>query len=196
AYKSDTKKIVSALVYSANGGSLCVDALTGKVVNYDGSEISEFEEGKYTDLEGSKYAKYAEKLAKYGIFLADEEGRLNESEAITAGDFNSLISNAGLGWFDLSTVTITDIKEDTKLTRQTAAVLLVSSRFGKDVAELPGIYRSKFSDVPEDSKFVGYIVISDAAGFIKGNSSGKFRPNKAFTRGEALKLVYDVLAKA
>ncbi len=195
AYKTDTKKIVSALVYSANG-TLCVDALTGKPVNYDGSELTENTKGEYTDLEGSKYAKYAEKLAKYGIYLMDENGRLNENEAITAGDFNALISNVGIGWIDLQNTAIANIKEDTKLNRQTAAVLMVTSRFGKDVAELKGIYKSNFSDVSEDSKYVGYIAISDAAGLIKGNSSGKFLPKKAFSRGAALKLVYDILAKA
>ncbi len=195
AYKSETKKVVSALVYSANS-TLCVDALTGKVVNYDGSELYEAPNGEYTDLEGSKYAKYAEKLAKYGIFLMDEEGRLNESEAITASDLFALFGNAGIGWYDLNNITVTKIEPDTKLSRQTAAVLLVSARFGKEVAELKGIYKSKFSDVSEDSKYLGYIAISDAAGLIKGNSSGKFLPKKAFTRGAAIKLVYDILAKA
>lgn len=195
AYRSEDKKVVSALVYSSDM-TMRVDALTGKVVNYDGSEFVIQTQNGYTDLENSKYKKYAEKLAKYGIYLMDNDGKLNESEAITAGDLNALISNIGLGWIDLDSITVTTIKDDTKLNRRNAAVLIVSAIYGSKVADLKGIFKSKFADVAEDSKYVGYIAISDAAGLITGNSAGNFRPTKAFTRGEALKLVYNFLAKA
>ncbi len=190
AYRSEDKKVVSALVYAANS-TLCIDAFTGKSVNSDGSAIYVDETGNYTDLENSKYKAYAEKLANYGIKLIDKEGKLNENEVITAGDFISLLNAIGYNYYDESKT----ITEDRKLSRQVAAMIIVKARYGSDIAEMTSLFKNKFKDVKDDSKYLGYIMISDAAGFIKGNSSGKFNPNIAFTRGRAIKLIYDILSK-
>lgn len=192
AYRTEDKKVVSALVYAADR-TMFVDALTGKMVNYDYTEYKPGDKQEYTDLENSKYRTYAEKLASYGIFLIDENGKLSENESITASDFVNLTSNVGMGYVDLST---TKVKADAKLTRQTAAMLAVTGKYGKDIAELTSIFKAKFSDVPETSKYIGYIAIADASGWIKGGSNGNYQPTAAFTRGEALKMVYNYLARA
>lgn len=191
AYRTEDKKVVSALVYAADK-SMSVDALSGKAVNYDGSEIIDSNAGGYTDIENSKYKKYAETLAKYGITLMDESGRLNESEAITAGDLIDLMNNTGMGYVDISA---TSFKKTTKLNRQNAAVLAVTGKYGKEVAELTSAFRAKFSDVSEKSIYLGYVAIADAAGWITG-SGDKFSPKTSFTRGEALKMVYTYLSNS
>ena len=190
AYRTKDKKIVSALVYAADR-TMYVDALAGTNVNYDGSELTDRKSNEYTDLENSKYKKYAEKLAEYDIVLMDEEGRLNENDTATAEDLLNLMSNVGMGYANINEM---GIKAETKLNRQTAAKLAVTARFGKEVAELTDAFNAKFSDV--SGKMVGYAAIADAAGWIKGGSDGKFNPRGAFTRGEAIKLVYTYLAKS
>ncbi len=191
AYRTDDKKVVSALVYAADK-AMYVDALSGKACYADGSEITEKGEGGYTDLENSKYKTYAEKLAKYGVVLMDESGRLNEDEAITAGDLIDLMSNTGMGYVDINT---TKLKADTKLTRQNAAVLAVTGKYGKEVAELTSAFNAKFSDVSAKSVYLGYVVLADASGWITG-TDGKFNPKDTFTRGEALKMVCTYLENA
>lgn len=191
AYRTDTKKVVTALVYSTER-TLLIDAFTGKRVNYNGSVYNENEDkGDYTDLENSKYKKYAEKLKKYGITLMDKSGKLSENETITAEDFRFL-----LGWLgNYNTYrTVKAVKNDEKLSRQTAAYIIVSSKYGDEIPNIKDLFKAKFSDVPEDSKYFGYIVLADAAGLLEG-SGDKFAPTAAFTRGEALKFIYSVLSK-
>ena len=197
AYRSNDKKVVTALVYAADS-TLCIDAFTGKPVSDDGSEIVADKNGDYTDLENSKYKEYAEKLASYGIRLMDNEGRLNENGTITARDLAELIQSigfygSGIGADDVKAY---NIEETTLLDRKTAAVLVVMAKYGSGVAELTSIFRNKFSDVKDNSKYLGYIMISDASGWIKGYTDGTFGPDAAFTRGKAIKLVYDILSKA
>ncbi len=187
AYKTDEKKVVTALVYSTDQ-QLMIDAFTGKRTNYNGTEITEAEKvGDYTDLENSKYKKYAEKLKKYGITLMDKDGKLNENETITAEEFCSLISCIGFYYSDDS------IKSDAKLDRRSVAYILVTSKYGKDIASLKNIFKSKFSDVKDTNKYVGYIMIADATGLITGKGN-KFDPKGAFTRGDALMFVYNQLS--
>lgn len=182
----DNKKVVTAMVYASNE-RLNIDAFSGALVNYDGSEYYRAaENGGYTDLEGSKYKKIAEKLAVYGITLMDEYGRLNADKIITRAEFRSLASAIG------SYSSIGD-KPDSALTRQFAAKILTSRYLDESVAALP-IFRTSYSDVKKDSKYAGYIAIADALGLMSGKD-GKFSPSAKITRGQALQLIYDILAK-
>lgn len=187
AYNTKSKKVVTALVY-ASDSILYIDAFTGKRTNYNGTIYDEaVEQGEYADLEGSKYKTIAEKLKKYGITLMDKDGKLDENKAITAGDFSNLMQFIGF-------YGETGYKEDYSLNRQAAAKILVTGKYGKEVAEMTSIFKNKFSDVKASSKYIGYIAIADASGLMTG-SNGKFRPTAAFTRGDALKFVYNYLSK-
>jgi hypothetical protein len=193
AYDSEAKKVVSALVYAADN-NLYIDAFTGKLTNYNGSEIyTAKKEGEYTDLENSKYRTVAEKLRKYGITLMDNKGRLNEDETINAYDFANVMSSAGIN-VNAKETDSDIIKEDTKITRQLAAYLLVCGKYGSQVADMTSIFKSKFTDVTDKNKYLGYIMIADESGLLKG-SGDKFSPKAALTRGAALKVIYDYLSK-
>lgn len=190
AYRTDTKKVVTTLVYDTDN-TMYIDAFTGKLTNYNGIPIEEeTKTGTYTDIENSSYKKYAEKLAKYGITLMDKDGKLNEDEAVTAQDFVDLLNSAGVN----SSYPI-GLKNDDKLDRKTAAKMLVQGEYNSKVADMTSIFKTKFSDVKEGDPYIGYIAISDAAGFITGNKNGTFEPDAAFTRGEAIKFVYKQLSK-
>lgn len=195
AYNTKEKKVVTALVYAADD-QLRIDAFTGKAVNYNGGEIDLGDTLKtYKDIENSKYKKYAEKLASYGITLMNKDGELSEEETITAGDLIELMQKIGLY------VNINDPKspvnlpkESDKLDRRTAAKLLVIAKYGYELPEMKSMFKSPFSDVKDGSDYVGYITIADASGLLKG-SKGKYSPKKALTRGAALMIAYNYLAK-
>ena len=193
AYKTDEKKVVSALVYAADR-TLFIDAFTGKLTTSSGSEIYVvIDTGDYTDLENSKYKAYAEKLKKYGITLMDKQNRLNENDAINAFDFSNVMSSAGISVrADEKDRNI--INEDTIVTRRLAAYLLVYGKYGNGIAEMTSIFKSRFTDVKDGSKYVGYIMIADESGLLKGNGS-KYAPKAELTRGETVKLIYDLLSK-
>lgn len=186
-YRIAIKKDVTytAMVYNPNY-NLYVDAFTGKLTNYNGSELVKYEEGSYTDLEGSKYEKVARKLEAYGIVLRDEQGRLNADEAVTRQEFSDLMSSVGSYYYNKT-------GGDKALTRQFAAKILTKGILSEQCAELEGVFRSPFSDVKEDSKYVGYIAVANALGYMKGKN-GKFNPGGKITRGEALVMLYNRLA--
>lgn len=178
------KKTLTAMVYNP-GRNLYIDAFTGKLVNSDGSEITTYEKGEYTDLEGSKYKEIAETLEMYNITLMDEEGRLNEDEPITRQQFSNLVSSIGCYYYNRT-------GGEKALTRQFAAKILTNNIISETCAEIPGIFKSTYKDVKETSKYVGYIAIASALGYIEGEN-GKFRPSATISRGEALQMVYDYL---
>ncbi len=187
-YRLAIKKDVTytAVVYNPSN-KLYIDAFSGKLTNSNGTELTQYVIDRYTDIEDSKYKKIAEKLEAHGIVLRNEEGQLLEKEYISRDDFSSLMSNIGC-WYNNRT------GGEKALTRQFAAKILTNRIVSEECAELKGIFKSPFSDVKEDSKYVGYIAIANAMGYMEGKD-GKFRPGAKVTRGEALKMVYDMLSE-
>ena len=187
-YRLAVKKDVTytAVVYNPDY-KLFIDAFSGKLTNSNGTELVKYEEGEYTDIEGSKYEKIARKLETHGIALRDENGRLNADETITREDFSGLMSSAGKWYYNRT-------GGDKPLTRQFAAKILTNDIISEECAELPGIFRSTFSDVKEDSKYVGYIAVANAMGYMKGKN-GKFNPGGKVTRGESLVMLYNMLTE-
>lgn len=216
AYRTTDKKVVTALVYNASR-NLFIDAFTGSVLSYNGlPEVTEPTISGYTDLENSKYKKYAEKLYSYRISIADENGKLRENDAITFEEYLSLLSSAGISTsvaYSQINAAVIDVEDDVipvdgadsdnqktnirnkKLTRKEIAKYLVIGLYGDRVTSIKGIFKSPYKDVPDTSEYVGYIAVAKAAGLMKGTSSTKFKPNTYFKRGEALKLIYDYLSK-
>lgn len=192
AYNATNKKVTTAMVYNASG-SLYIDAFTGKLTHNDGSPIivTESKSG-YTDIDNSKYRKYAEKLFEYGIYIGDEDGKLNENKAITYKDFKELLSRAGIYCsYD------SGIKETTPVTRQLAAKMMTAGIVGNNkVMGIKGIFKSPFTDVSENSAYVGYIAVAKAAGLMDCiMSKSTFSPKAKLSRGTALRIIYDYLSK-
>lgn len=187
AYNNKEKRVETALVYNADA-ELYIDAFSGALVNGNGGADPARRIDAYTDLDKTDETvrAAAEKLALYDVKLMDEKGRLNADQEITREDFTSLVRAVGVYYYDPS-------KSGNKaLTRKYAAKILTAQY--ADIAELPGLFSSAFSDVPADDKYVGYIAIAAAKGYMKGEN-GRFRPSAKMTRGEALLLVYDYLSR-
>lgn len=186
-YRLAIKKDVTytAVVYNPSE-KLYIDAFSGKLTYSDGTERVKAAKQEYTDLEGSKYEKIARRLEAHGIVLRDEDGRLNAEEYITRQDFSSLMSYIGSWYYNRT-------GGDKILTRQFAAKILTNRIISEECAELLGIFKSPFSDVKSSSKYVGYIAVANAMGYMKGED-GKFNPGGKVTRGEALQMIYDRLA--
>lgn len=186
-YRLAIKKDVTytAVVYNPDY-NLYMDAFTGKLTNSNGTEIQKTAYNEYTDLEDSKYKKVAEKLELYGITLRDENGRLNEDKPITRQEFSELMINVGSWYYNRT-------GGEKELTRQFAAKILTNNIISEECAEIPGLFRSPFSDVKESSKYVGYIAVANAMGYMDGEN-GRFNPGAKVTRGEALMMLYNRLS--
>ncbi len=186
-YRLAVKKDVTytAVVYNPSH-SLYIDAFSGKLTNYAGQEITEEYIDYYTDTEDSKYKEIAEKLEAHGIVLRGEDGRLREDDYITRQEFSNLMNSVGAYYYNRT-------GGDKALTRQFAAKILTNGIISEKCAELEGIFKSPYSDVKESSKYVGYIAVASALGYMQGEN-GKFNPGGKITRGEALQMIYDRLA--
>lgn len=177
------------LVYSTNGFTLDRNY---KLCNYNGGEYtvstSSSDVPKYSDISGIKQEAAIKALARYGITLDSTGGKFNPDGAITDREFIPLLRKVLYNYSYLS------IKEEdaVTLTNAGAAKCFVDTINGSDYAELKGIFKSPYSDVPETSKNVGYIAIAKAMGFMdKGN--GKFDPSHKLTRAEAMQIIYDYI---
>lgn len=186
AYNNRKKRVETALVYNADA-ELYIDAFSGALVNANGGAKTAQKPDHYTDLgDNDELRAAAEKLALYNITLMDEKGRLNADKAVTRTDFANLVRSIGVYYYDSSE------NGQKTLTRKYAAKILTEQY--ADIAELPGLFSSTFSDVPADDPYVGYIAITAAKGYMQGEN-GKFRPSAKMTRGEALMLVYNYLSR-
>ena len=179
------EKALTAVVYNPSH-DLYIDAFSGKLTGRSGVVLTEDSIDHYTDLKKSKYKAIAEELENYGIVLRDEKGRLNADKYITREEFSDLMSGIGSYYYNRT-------GGDTALTRQFAAKILTNRIISEECAELAGVFKSPFSDVKETSKYVGYIAVANAMGYMEGKN-GKFNPGAKITRGEALQMVYDRLS--
>ncbi|MGN0691983.1 MAG: YcdB/YcdC domain-containing protein [Oscillospiraceae bacterium] len=183
-------------------GSFMINALTGERINYNGKPYYTDEKPveekviSYSDIKGYKYEKEISTLLAYGIYIEPENGRLNPDEKITIGEFFDLERN--LFYFSLpsfkSTEELNAYRNKTLTYAELAKLYVMNFTSCKDAAELKGIYKSPFTDIPETHAYCGYIAIAKAKGMVSG-TNGKFNPNKGLTKGECLKLMYDYIAQ-
>ena len=172
------------LLYSFDG-TINLNALTGKMVNYRNEEEKD-NNYKYNDLDGHYAKDMIEKLAKFGIGFEGEEFRPNDY--ITKEDFDALMLNV----FHRGTDKVTDEEKKAEITRSQAAVEMVKAMGAGDYAKYDDIYVTPFNDVTENK---GYIAILAATGVISGDENGNFNPSNKLTRAEAAVLVYNYLNK-
>ncbi len=172
------------LLYSFDG-TINLNALTGKMVNYRNEEEKD-NKYKYNDLDGHYAKDMIEKLAKFGIGFEGEKFRPNDY--ITKEDFDALM----LDVFHRGTGKVSDEEKKAEITRSQAAVEMVKAMGAGEYAKYDDIYVTPFNDVTENK---GYVAILAATGVISGDENGNFNPSDKLTRAEAAVLVYNYLNK-
>ncbi len=189
-YKKDGT-IKTYLIYKTD--SFTLDSKY-RIVRYDGtpSEKAADDNTDYVDIKGTKYEKAITTLARYGITLPTENGEFKPNSTLTDKEF-AIIVYGVLNSYVPYYISNGGYKEDEKavvLTNAEAAKVFVTASGGSSYAELEGIYKSPYTDVPASNKYVGYISIAKAKGYMTG-SGGKFNPGKKLSRGQAMQIVYD-----
>jgi hypothetical protein len=190
------KQYVSALLYTAD--NFYADALTGNIVNYDGTAILPAGE-LYSDIKGTSYEAMVKKLTANGVSLPAIDGKLNANSAVTEADWLRLVSDlSGGNWDPIFSAEYNKIWNApdslrAKLTRADAVKLFINAAGGGKFAELQGIYTSPFADVKNDDKNVGYFALANALGALQPDKSGNARPDATMTRLSALVLAYNYI---
>ncbi|MDY3929115.1 MAG: S-layer homology domain-containing protein [Clostridia bacterium] len=191
-----------------------LDGLTRYIINPETGIIikDEYEISKepivYDDIKGHYAEKQISELAKYGIGF--DGGKFIPDELITQKDFVTLLSatirnnepivigkSTNVDWLykDAKRGGILKADEenaDLPITRSQAAMYFIRCLGLEETAQLPGIYKSLFSDVTEN---VGYISILGAMKIFNGDENGNFNPDKQLTRADSAILIYNYLSR-
>ncbi|MGN0697100.1 MAG: YcdB/YcdC domain-containing protein [Oscillospiraceae bacterium] len=183
--------------------SFVLNALTGERINFFSGKAYYTDEAPaeekpmtYSDINGYKYEKEISTLLAYGICIRTENGRLAPDENITVGEFYDLtgeLFGVSLPYFE-SEEELNAYRSKTLTYAELAKLYVLNYTGCGEAAEIKGIYRSPFPDIPETHAYCGYIAIAKAQGMADGND-GKFSPNKGISKGRCLKLLYDYIAQ-
>ena len=187
---------------------LGIDAKTGKAVVPDwGTEDDGL---SYSDISGHWAQSKIEKLAQFGVgytgdkfspnialsqidliaLLASTEGYTYDASSEDSAD--NLYNYA----YQLGILTKAERNDKAVLTRAATVKLILNAVGYGSVAQLQGIYRTKFVDdrnIPADC--YGYVALAQGLGMVSGNSSNQFLPNSNATRAQAAVMLYNLMAR-
>ncbi len=199
----ELKKYDKAVAVYYLGGNTVIDAFTGKQMN---EEVKTAEE--YTDISGHYAEKAITTLCGCGIGYGGSEYK--PQEYITQKDFLAFLRSV---FESYSSALITEDYDyeaayrfaynrgilekgqrepDAAVSREQAAVMLVSALGYREVADIEGIYKPMFADVAENT---GSISILAGMKVIGGDGNGNFNPAGLLTRADAAVILYNYLSR-
>lgn len=189
-YKPDGT-VKTYLIYKTDSFTLDRDY---KLCTYYGGEITpaSYTDTNYTDIKGHKYEKAITTLARYGIVLDSENRKFDPDGSLNNYEFQKIVTKAMRDYTPRPLSADDENYKPQTLTNAVAAKVFVTVEGGEKYAALKGIFRSPYSDVPEDSEYAGYIAMAKALGLMN-RTGDKFYPNAKLTRGAAMQLVYNYI---
>lgn len=197
-----------------------IDAFTGRIVNYDGQEISKIDNTFKDKIKGSPYEKELKILASQGIIDTKD---FDPNREITKMDLVKMLVNArGYRPYAVNQsqdLKFTNIKKDDenykylqlavmykiiednggefrdkdKVTREQLAEAMVKLVQYDKLAGAKGIFTLPYTDAKlVSSDKVGYVAIAKGLGIMDGNN-GKFRPKDNAKMVELAAAVYHAM---
>jgi len=187
---------------------LGIDARTGKAV--EPSWAAEENGIRYSDVSGHWAQAQLEKLADFGVGYTG--GKCSPNAALTQLDLIALLASTEGYVYDASRegaaedlyeyayrlgILSKSERNDEAILTRTAAVKLILNAVGYGpVAQLQGIYRTRFADdhsIPAES--YGYVALAQGLGMVAGDASNRFLPNAHTTRAQAAVMLYNLMAR-
>lgn len=184
-----------------------INALTGKIVGYDGEEITD-SKIEYSDIDDHYAKQIIETLAYYGIGF--EGGEFKPNEKITQKDYiqlltaitqspivilkndNSQYESAYSSAIRRNILSKDERDDNAIVTRETAAIYMMRTIGAEPYAKYDDIYTTPFKDVTRNK---GYIALLSAMGIASGNGDGTFTPEREITRAESAVMIYNYLTR-
>lgn len=202
---SNTEKYMMP-VYSYKYTYNYIDALTGKVVKYNGEDatyvpIKYYKSNVFIDIEGHEYENEIYVLSQIDAIKNDTD-KYEPDKSITQDEFSDIISVLGFGYRPYYGVVVETpssntrviVKSDDTLTREAAIKILVTNLGYSEIAELSSIFDvSYFTDADKISDdHIGYIAIAKGMGLLD-TFGEKLSPKSKLTKGEAAYIAYQYL---
>lgn len=222
--KETSKRAILAYTLKDKYGFAKVDAITGKVLDYNGNEIEKNDDKDYSDKIKDSWAK-KELTILSDSYIIDFETFEPNSEISKIDAVKMLVNARGYRPYranNIKDLKFKDIKnddedssyiklaveygfvenkeenfnKDNKITRQEMAKMVVKLIEKEDMANMKNIYSLKFSDEASiDEDYKGYVAVCKGLGIISGNNSS-FRPKDNATMTEMAVSVYKALSQA
>ncbi len=163
-----------------------VRALDGKLVNYNGDEITpDGFTGQYTDISGHWAEETIKRFAWIGY--GPDGALFNPNEKITGSDLVMLFETLRI-YGDSA-----EILEKESLTRMDAVKLIIDYLGYGKIAVLQNVFITDFADNSDfTADDIGYAAIARGFGLIEGDGEN-FRPYDTLTRAEALTVAENVV---
>lgn len=196
------------LTYTAELERYCygIDARTGHAVFAEDAKSAAL---TYADVDMTKHPQAAA-LAQFGIGYA--EGLLQPERPLTQVALVTLLLSAD-GYtgdpdaeggqdalyeaaYQRGIISREEAAPQKVMTRAELVKLLITcTGYGK-TAGLPGIYRCSFADASEiPVAYYGYVATAQGMGLIRGDEKGRFLPNIAATREQAILVLYQFMSR-
>lgn len=185
-----------------------IDARTGQPVKPDWS--AEETALTYSDLSGHWAREKIEALAAYGVGYTG--GSFRPNAALTQLDLIALLASTDGYRYDPAEEGAADAlyryafdrgllgkdqrSDSAVLTRMETVRLVLDAMGYGPVAQLEGIYRTRFADdagIPRAS--YGYAALAQGLGMVSGDTANRFRPGDAATRAQAAVMLYNLMAR-
>jgi len=185
---------------------LGIDAKTGKAAQPDWM-VSD-QGMAYQDISGHWAQKQIEKLAQFNVGYTG--GRFLPDTALTQLDLIALLASTKGYIYDASEENAADNlyeyayglgllsreqRNDKAIQSRAVVVKLMLDAMGYGpIAQLKGIYRTKFADdssIPTDC--YGYVALAQGLGMVSGDTTNRFLPNAYATRAQAAVMLYNLM---
>ena len=151
-----------------------------------------------------------EKLAQFGVGYTGD--KFSPNAALTQIDLIALLASTEGYTYDTSSedsadnlynyayqlgiLTKSERNDKAILTRAATVKLILNAVGYGPVAQLQGIYRTKFVDdgsIPTDC--YGYVALAQGLGMVSGNSANRFLPNNNATRAQAAVMLHNLMSR-
>ncbi len=206
-----TAQIVYALLI---GKASIVSAKSGKLLDYNGSELKEDEAAASADDISGHYAENAiSALLKNGVVsLPEGETSFRPNDVITQGELLAFVAalegeqypitpyyERGLYKYAAARGIIKSGEaqdENLPCIREDGPKYIIRALGYEEIAQMTDIFAAGFSDSADiTSDMEGYIALAKGFGIIGGNPDSTFAPKDQLTRADAAIMIYNYLTK-
>lgn len=201
-----------------------IDAITGKISNYNGDEFNKKDDKDYSEKIKNHWAK-KELTILSDSYIIDLKTFEPNSEISRIDAVKMLVNAKGYRTYrthDVKDIKFKDIKnddkdmsyiklaveygfvenkeenfeKDAKITRQEMAKMIVKLIDKDDMSKMKGVYALGFCDEASiDNNYKGYVAVCKGLGIINGDNSS-FRPKENATMTEMAVSIYKALSKS
>lgn len=192
--------------YTLNHNGYCqINAKTGALLDYDGSEYTPEEAKLPTDISGHYAEEQIKKLFECGVLsLNKDENTFRPDDNITVGEFADMLNSTFIHPIPIyllnadakSEGSDTENSSNAITTRQDAAKAIIYAAGLEQAAKLRGIFTTGYYDEADiNPEYLGSVALCRGMGVMSGDENNYFNPTATLSRADAAIIIYNYLSK-